>query len=98
MGDSNFENENEQEMSRFKQEQASRGAMVSKVNFQNILQLSQTEQDLLDQIKKFMQAQVDELQAEIEANQKLMLEQASSLNNQSEQDEPEEKAEADIVT
>ena len=67
--------------------------MVNQVNFKNILELSQTEQELLAEIKKFMNVQVDELQTEIESMQKLMLEQAESLatgeHEQSEQEEEE---------
>ena len=76
MGDLNIdaaEEENNKDMARFREEQATRGAMVNKVNFKNILELSQTEQELLAEIKKFMGVQVDELQTEIESMQKLML-------------------------
>ena len=76
MGDLNIETEDNKEMTNFQKEQASRGAVVNQVNFKNILELSQTEQELLAEIKKFMNVQVDELQTEIESMQKLMLEQA----------------------
>ena len=42
MGDSNIEAEDDnKEIARFQQEQATRGAVVNKVNFKNILELSQ---------------------------------------------------------
>jgi len=42
MGDLNIEAEDDnKEIARFQQEQVTRGAVVSKVNFKNILELSQ---------------------------------------------------------
>lgn len=72
--------------------------MVNKVNFKNILELSQTEQELLAEIKKFMNVQVGELQTEIESMQKLMLEQAAAVasQDQSEQEEEEVVTQKDL--
>jgi len=70
MGDSNIEAEDDnKEIARFQQEQATRGAVVNKVNFKNILELSQQEQETLSEIKKFMSVQADELQKEIDSMQ-----------------------------
>jgi len=65
--------------------------VVNQVNFKNILELSQTEQELLEQIKKFMNVQVGELHSEIESMQKLMLEQAAAVASQDQSDQEEEE-------
>jgi len=61
----------------FNDEMRHRSSVVDRLNITNILELTQQDKEILEEIKKFMKVQEDELQNEIELMQKLMLEQAT---------------------
>lgn len=79
MNDANMEADSEaiEYPKRFQAEQQKRGAVVDQLNIKNILELSQRDKEVLQQIKNFMTQQESELQQEITVMQRLMLEQAT---------------------
>ena len=79
---------------KYEAEQERRGAVLNQLNITNILELSQKEKEVLNQIKKFMKQQESELQNEIQVMQRLMMEQATQKQSDSEESDQED----DVVT
>jgi hypothetical protein len=69
--------EHDSRRQQFNDEMRHRSSVVDRLNITNILELTQQDKEILEEIKKFMKVQEDELQNEIELMQKLMLEQAT---------------------
>ena len=71
--------------------------MVDQLNIKNILELSQRDKEVLQQIKNFMTQQESELQQEIAVMQRLMVEQATQQDSDEDGQQSEDDKD-DVVT
>ena len=99
MNDANMDADSEaiEYPKRFQAEQQKRGAVVDQLNIKNILELSQRDKEVLQQIKNFMTQQESELQQEIAVMQRLMVEQATQQDSDEDGQQSEDDKD-DLVT
>ena len=71
--------------------------MVDQLNIKNILELSQRDKEVLQQIKNFMTWQESELQQEIAVMQRLMVEQATQQDSDEDGQQSDDDKD-DVVT